>query len=55
VHIEIVDSATADVRPRTARADEESGRGLGIVETLAQAWGTTPLPGGKVVWFDVVR
>jgi DNA-binding NarL/FixJ family response regulator len=55
VHIEIVDDTTADVRPRTARADEESGRGLGIVETLAQAWGTTPLPGGKVVWFDVAR
>jgi DNA-binding NarL/FixJ family response regulator len=55
VHIEIVDSTTTAVRPRTARADEESGRGLGIVEMLALAWGTTPLPGGKVVWFDVAR
>jgi anti-sigma regulatory factor (Ser/Thr protein kinase) len=28
-----------------------SGRGLSLVRALAEAWGTTPLPEGKRVWF----
>jgi DNA-binding NarL/FixJ family response regulator len=44
VHIEIVDHTRQSVAPRDARSDDESGRGLGIVEALAKAWGTTPLP-----------
>jgi DNA-binding NarL/FixJ family response regulator/anti-sigma regulatory factor (Ser/Thr protein kinase) len=55
VHIEIVDSSTDSVTPRDAGGKDESGRGLGIVDALAQSWGTTSLPDGKVVWFDVAR
>ena len=55
VHIEIVDHTRQSVAPREAGSDEEGGRGLGIVEALAKAWGTTPLPDGKIVWFDVAR
>jgi DNA-binding NarL/FixJ family response regulator/anti-sigma regulatory factor (Ser/Thr protein kinase) len=55
VHIEIVDSSTGSATPRAAGRKDESGRGLGIVDALAQSWGTTPLPDGKVVWFDVAR
>lgn len=55
VHVEIVDSTIQPVAPRAASREAESGRGLGIVETLAQAWGTRPLPDGKIVWFDVAR
>lgn len=29
------------------------GRGLWLVDTLAKAWGCTPQPPGKVVWFEV--
>ena len=30
-----------------------SGRGLLLVERIAQAWGTTPCPGGKTVWAEL--
>ncbi|MHB9857560.1 ATP-binding protein [Streptomyces sp. YIM S03343] len=41
-------------RPETG-ADGESGRGLLLVESLADAWGCEPHhPGGKTVWADYV-
>ena len=39
--------------PRDASADDESGRGLLIIEALSHRWGCQALPGGKVVWADV--
>ena len=33
---------------------QESGRGLLLVEVLADRWGVEPLPSGKRVWFEVV-
>lgn len=30
-----------------------TGRGLGLLEDLAQAWGAETTPGGKVVWFEL--
>jgi PAS domain S-box-containing protein len=36
---------------RDAQADEETGRGLALVEALADRWGARPIAGGgKVVW-----
>ena len=32
-----------------------TGRGMLIVESLAEAWGTQVQPDGKVVWFEVAR
>jgi CheY-like chemotaxis protein len=41
------------------KADDDdwatSGRGLALVELLAQAWGTEQVMGGKVIWFEVAR
>lgn len=41
--------------PRHAPADldEERGRGLQLVDGLAQAWGSRPTPDGKAVWFEI--
>ena len=50
-----VSARSGSATPRAAGRKDESGRGLGIVDALAQSWGTTPLPDGKVVWFDVAR
>jgi len=33
--------------------DDESGRGLVLVEALAHSWGTDPLPWGKRVWAEL--
>lgn len=59
VHVEVTDTAP-DTDPDAVRAkelDETStgGRGLAMVEALSMGWGSVPLPGGKVVWFDVAR
>ncbi|MEU7383629.1 MULTISPECIES: ATP-binding protein [unclassified Streptomyces] len=36
-----------------ADVDEESGRGLQLVDGLAQAWGVRSTTAGKAVWFEV--
>lgn len=39
-----------------ADADDESGRGLLLVASLADAWGCEPYPpGGKTVWAECTR
>jgi PAS domain S-box-containing protein len=54
VTVEVTDRSTREPRIRTAGVYDESGRGLMLVEALAQAWGTRPTSGGKTVWFTVV-
>lgn len=43
--------------PRQPDAEAESGRGLLLVETLSESWGTYALEGttGKVTWASVTR
>lgn len=54
--VEVSDRSEAAPEARHATADDESGRGLAFVESLAQAWGVRPRPGGgKTVWFEVER
>jgi serine phosphatase RsbU (regulator of sigma subunit)/anti-sigma regulatory factor (Ser/Thr protein kinase) len=35
------------------RWDRESGRGLVLIDALADRWGADPLPSGKRVWFEL--
>jgi anti-sigma regulatory factor (Ser/Thr protein kinase) len=35
--------------------EQESGRGLAIVATLADQWDWAPRDSGKVVWFELAR
>ncbi|WTW94282.1 ATP-binding protein [Streptomycetaceae bacterium NBC_01309] len=58
VRIAVTDAGVLLPRPRRAKSAAESsadehGRGLLLVEALAEAWGSRPVPGGKVVWCDV--
>ena len=50
-----VDDASADLPPSSSDPGPraESGRGLLLVDELAQRWGAQPIPGGKRVWFEV--
>ncbi|MEW6477450.1 MAG: response regulator [Actinomycetota bacterium] len=54
--IEVTDASAEAISPRDAAADEDSGRGLALVGSLARRWGVRPAPGGgKTVWFEVDR
>lgn len=54
VRITVTDAGSPLPRPRRpADSRDENGRGLLLVEALAQAWGSRPIAGGKVVWCDV--
>jgi anti-anti-sigma regulatory factor/anti-sigma regulatory factor (Ser/Thr protein kinase) len=51
LHLSVRDESP--VRPRRGMPDPETGeggRGLLLVEAVAAGWGTSEVPGGKVVW-----
>ncbi|MFF2652120.1 SpoIIE family protein phosphatase [Streptomyces sp. NPDC058045] len=52
---EVGDDVPQLPRLRQARATDEGGRGLYLVNKLARRWGATRLSTGKVVWFEVPR
>lgn len=56
LRVEVQDSLARRPRPRPREADGEhgtSGRGLLLVEALADAWGASAREPGKVVWFEL--
>lgn len=55
VRVSVTDEGPGEPIVRTPDHDEPSGRGLQIVEKLADDWGVSPGTGsGKTVWFSVV-
>lgn len=55
LRLEASDASDAQPVLRIAEDDEESGRGLALVEALADRWGVTPREGaGKTVWAFLV-
>jgi DNA-binding NarL/FixJ family response regulator len=54
--VEVSDRSPQVPVVRTADDQDESGRGLAIVQSLARAWGVRPrADGGKTIWFEVER
>ncbi|WP_338692843.1 PAS domain S-box protein [Streptomyces sp. Q6] len=53
LNIEVSDGSPILPQARTARLDEESGRGLALLDQLATSWGTLPTQDGKAVWFSL--
>ncbi|MGW7085511.1 ATP-binding protein [Streptomyces sp. NPDC054871] len=55
LRVEVADASDALPCPREAGPDDESGRGLALVELLADTWGSYPRPYGigKTVWFEL--
>jgi serine phosphatase RsbU (regulator of sigma subunit) len=53
IWVEVFDPDLRLPRLRTARATDEGGRGLYLVEQLATRWGSRPTPEGKTVWFEI--
>lgn len=52
LRVEVEDSSSALPRRREAGDDGVSGRGLLLVETLADVWGVEARGGGKCVWSE---
>lgn len=52
VHIAVADKSRAAPSLRFASSDEETGRGLVIVDALADRWDTDHRGWGKVVWAE---
>jgi anti-sigma regulatory factor (Ser/Thr protein kinase) len=53
VLVEVEDGSPGTPHRRRPDADEEHGRGLGILATLARRYGVTDGPSGKTVWCTV--
>ena len=49
----VADDGGGSPRLRHAGPEDESGRGLAIVDALASRWGVQPTSEGKVVWFEI--
>jgi len=53
VRVEVTDTHPSLPTVSEAGPDDESGRGLLLVDTLADAWGTEPNSPGKTTWFEL--
>lgn len=53
VRIDVADSGAGRPRSRRPAPDEPTGRGLWIVESMADNWGVDDTDDGKVVWFSL--
>jgi CheY-like chemotaxis protein/anti-sigma regulatory factor (Ser/Thr protein kinase) len=55
VHVAVTDEALATPAVQPRSDEGESGRGMAIVETVADRWGTFADGGRKTVWFELFR
>jgi PAS domain S-box-containing protein len=53
VWVEVFDSDMRLPRIRSAGETDEGGRGLYLVDQLANRWGSRPTSDGKAVWFEI--
>ena len=51
VRVEVHDASRTLPSLRHPRPDEEGGRGIALVDTLATTWGADACDDGKTVWF----
>ncbi|MFJ6214090.1 SpoIIE family protein phosphatase [Streptomyces sp. NPDC092296] len=54
LRVEVHDRASQRPQPRTPGEQASSGRGLLLVQALADDWGVQPRGEGKVTWFELV-
>lgn len=52
IRVDVRDGCTEPPVMRAPDDEEETGRGLVMVDALADKWGSDPAPGGKTVWAE---
>lgn len=55
VRVEVADASDRPPRPRHAEGEDTNGRGLELVDGLADRWGWQPEGVGKSIWCEVDR
>ncbi len=55
VRVEVADTSARPPSPRHAKGDDTGGRGLELVEGLADRWGWQREGAGKRIWCEVDR
>ncbi|MFF7354296.1 MULTISPECIES: ATP-binding protein [Streptomyces] len=55
VRVEVADSSSCAPVPRCAGSDATGGRGLALVDCLADRWGWSPEGVGKSIWCELDR
>jgi len=55
VEVAVHDSDPTMPKVRAAQSSDESGRGMVMVQALADDWGVHAVTGGKWVWFRLSR
>lgn len=55
VRVEVADSSDRPPKPRHAEGDDTNGRGLELVDGLADRWGWQSEGAGKRIWCEVDR
>ncbi|MET9590773.1 ATP-binding protein [Streptomyces sp. NPDC006516] len=55
VRVEVADRSTRPPQPRHAEGEDTGGRGLELVDGLADRWGWQPEGAGKRIWCEVDR
>ncbi|RKS75459.1 anti-sigma regulatory factor (Ser/Thr protein kinase) [Motilibacter peucedani] len=51
MRVSVSDGCAVEPTPRETSPDDESGRGVHIVDLLSDSWGVQPTENGKAVWF----
>lgn len=55
VRVEVADTSSRAPVPRCADGDATGGRGLALVDCLADRWGWSPEGAGKSIWCELDR
>jgi anti-sigma regulatory factor (Ser/Thr protein kinase) len=55
VQVRVRDRVNSPPRKRFPGADDTGGRGILLIERIADHWGIEPEPPGKVVWLDLTK
>jgi anti-sigma regulatory factor (Ser/Thr protein kinase) len=55
LHVSVVDENSRRPWPVPEDPNALDGRGLALVDAVADSWGVEDRPMGKAVWFDLVR